>query len=619
MKKFSTMSLYMCLLILVVLNISCDIFGPSDPIAKTKKDAWSTIINAHAAKQHFYNEFFRINSNNYKRDQLFVYEPKESEINYLWDMFFEVLSYADDVDAAVDTLLALALEDGLPLAKSNATTSIFGALADFFGTGKGVHVKNRQRLLLIASNMNKADKDQLYEELVIDKWKDEIGTADEFWAKLQNGTLDDKASTLYKNFYDGSNSLLNPFTALANDKNLTPGQTLSKDGLELCNKGLDVVIEAAGTIVPGISKAKDIIDDSKDLIDKTKKMVDKPLDAIADEIKSRAISKVSGMADVDTYFDPEGAGKYVKILAEVSLGTDDPDELVEKGINYGIAKLKSPDKSITPDYAIAKNTNPTTGIPDFIIGVGNYVQQTQEFIMNLPSGNWNITAKDNKGKSSMTVSTPIISQQEKSLNITSNNETESNYLDSITAILETMPYMNIYLNFGEKSIYIDNSVTASIRFPLTWSSTSFGQSFRYTIQPSEGGGTQTVGTVYDCSINGNLTLVSYDRIGLSLTAHRTIEEPRASNDPTPHRKYMHEITISGLPFAYFAGGSGVGFDIDSYSNSEYQASISSIASFTYREIAYEYSAEEGAVVVASDTSYTEITTSDPRLRVYFFK
>ena len=619
MKKFSLMVVYSCLLVLVSLNFSCDIFGPTDPIAKTKKDAWTTIINAHAAKQHFYNEFFRINSNNYKRDQLFVYEPKESEIDYLWNMFFEVLSYADDVDAAVDTLLALALEDGLPLAKSNATTSVFGALADFFGVGKGVNVKNRQRLLLIASNMTKADKDQLYDELVIDKWKSDIGTADEFWSKLQSGALDDKASTLYKNFYDGANSILNPFTYYANQKNLTPGKTLSKDGLELCNKGLDVVIETAGTIVPGLSKAKDILDDSKDLIEKSKKMVDKPLDAIADEIKSRAINKVSGIADVDNYFDPEGAGKYVKILAEVSLGTDDPDELVEQGINYGIAKLKSSDRSIKPDYAIAKNTSPTSGIPDFIIGVGNYVQQTQEFIMNLPSGNWDITAKDKSGQTSSSVPTSIASQQAKTVNISSSSETNSNYLDSLAAILQTMPYMNIYLNFGDHSIYVDNSVTASIRFPLTWSSTSFGQSFRYTIQPSEGGGTQTAGTIYDCSISGNLTLVSYDRIGVSLTAHRTIEEPRASNDPTPHRKYMHDISISGLPFAYFAGGLGAGFDIDSYSNSEYQASISSIASFTYREIAYEYSTEQGAVVVASDTSYTEITTSDPRLRVYFFK
>ncbi|MCF7833119.1 MAG: hypothetical protein K9N05_06055 [Candidatus Marinimicrobia bacterium] len=544
MKKLAIMSMNMCLLVLLAMNLSCDIFGPSDPVAITKKDAWTTIINAHAAKQHFYNEFFRIHSNNYKRGQLFVYEPQKGEIDYLWDMFFEVLSYADDVDAAVDTLLTMEIEDGMPLAKLSATSTIFGALADFFRSGVSVNVKNRQRILLIASNMTKMEKDELYNELVIDTWQSEIGTADEFWAKLQNGTLDDKASTLYKNFYDGSNSLLNPFTGYANDKNLSPGKALSKDGLELCNKGLDVVIEAAGTIVPGISKAKDIIDDSKDLLEKTKKMVDKPLDALADEVKSRAIGKISGMVDVDNYFDPDGAGKYVKILAEVSLGTDDPDELVEKGINYGIAKIKSSDKSIKPDYAIAKNTSPTTGIPDFIIGVGNYVQQTQEFIMNLPGGNWDITAKDKSGQTSGTVTTPITSQQESTVDVVvvNSNTTQQDSLDISEIDFSKCTHWRLYLDLGD---YVFTIPYYYYTHEVGWSKNTFSLDvFEDSVA--------TNSSSYETSITGNVSLISYDKIGLyAQIEYKSISYGgyNWSTHSYGWKLYMDEITIdlNGIP------------------------------------------------------------------------
>ncbi|MFA6617595.1 MAG: hypothetical protein WCT23_00805 [Candidatus Neomarinimicrobiota bacterium] len=536
MKKLNLSIIYIFLLLLLVMNFSCDIFGPSDPVAKTKSDAWETIINAHSAKQQFYVEYFRIHSNNYKRGKLFVYEPKQDEIDYLWNMFYHVLNYSDEVDAAVDTLIAMANEDGMPLAKGSVSSSVFGALADFFGVGKGVFVKNRKRILLIASNMTKTDRDQLYNELVIDTWQSEIGTADEFWAKLQNGDLDDKASTLYKNFYDRSNVLLNPFTYYADQSNLTPGKTMSKDGMELCNKGLDVVIETAGTIIPGLSKAKDLYDDGKDLLEKSKKMVDKPLDAIADEIKSRAIGKVSGMVDVDNYFDPEGAGKYVKILAEVSLGTDDPDELVEKGIDYGIAKLTSSDKSIKPDYAIAKNKQPSVGIPEFIIAVGNMGRNANEFIMNLPSGNWDITAKDRDGQSSGTESTPVTSQQETTVDVVKLDSTKTDdeppenelalgdVLDSLDIKIDSLYTIDIWFNDGSggngnETFHLSNYVWRSTNkdiYVLKWTGTNFFCEFEYYLIND-----WNDSTVTEITIDGNFALDSLKRLVLFIDAEET--------------------------------------------------------------------------------------------------
>jgi hypothetical protein len=404
--------LVLILVFVLSFNISCDIFTPLDPDLKVEKEAWDVIIEAHALKQLWFHHFFRINSNNYQRGQLFVYEPTEAQVNFLLDEFEHLMSYSDAVIAAVDSLENLSSD---ALGKSAVSSSIFGALKSFFGAGKEVSVNNRKRLLLIASNMNQADRDQLYEELVIDKWKNQIGTSGEFWTKLQNGDLDDKASTLYKNFYDGSNALLNPFTGLANDKNLTPGQMLAKDGINLCNKGFDVVLETGKIVVPGLSQATDLLDAGKDFVDKAEKMVDKPLDFIADEVKSRASQKVVGMTGVGELFNADGVGTYVKILAETTLGSDDPQELVEdainKGINYGVAKITSTNGSVNTDIAIAKNQQPGPGLPEFIIGVGTYAQKTNEFLLKLPTGNWGITSRANTGQTSTSTTTTVITQQ----------------------------------------------------------------------------------------------------------------------------------------------------------------------------------------------------------------
>lgn len=412
MKTFARSFLVLILVFILSFNMSCDIFTPLDPDLKVEKEAWDMIIEAHALKQLWFHHFFRINSNNYQRGQLFTYEPSDAQINFLWDEFEHLMSYSDAVIAAVDSLENLSSD---ALGKPAVSLSIFGALKSFFGAGKEVNVNNRKRLLLIASNMNQTDRDQLYEELVIDNWKNEIGTASDFWTKLQNGDLDDKASTLYKNFYDGSNALLNPFTGLANDKNLTPGQMLAKDGIDLCNKGFDVVLETGKIVVPGLGEATDLLEAGKDFSEKAQKMVDKPLDAIADEIKSRAAQKIVGMTSVGEVFNSEGVGTYVKILAETTLGSDDPQELVEdaidKGIDYGIARISSSDASVTTDVAIAKNQQPGPGLPEFIIGVGTYAQQANEFLLKLPAGNWDITTRENTGQKGSTVTTTVSTQQ----------------------------------------------------------------------------------------------------------------------------------------------------------------------------------------------------------------
>lgn len=99
--------------------------------------------------------------------------------------------------------------------------------------------------------------------------------------------------------------------------------------------------------------------------------------------------------------------------------------------------------------------------------------------MSLPQGNWNINSVDKSGSVMSTPAATITAGSETTIT----QQPKSDYLDDLVAVLETMPYVNIYLDFGKKSINIDNSITSSLRFPLSWGGKTFGQSFYHTVFP----------------------------------------------------------------------------------------------------------------------------------------
>ncbi|MCF7833118.1 MAG: hypothetical protein K9N05_06050, partial [Candidatus Marinimicrobia bacterium] len=285
-----------------------------------------------------------------------------------------------------------------------------------------------------------------------------------------------------------ANAYLNPFTGLANDKNLTPGKILAKDGMNLCNKGMDVVLETGKAIVPGLGQATDIIDAGKDYYGKAEKMVDKPMEFLADEIKSRGAAYIAGIIDIDSRLDSEGAGKYVKTIAELTLGSDDPQELIERGIDAGIARIKSTDNSIKADIVIAENKQPGAGLPDYIFGIGTYAQEANEFIMNLPSGNWDITAKDNIGYSSVPVSVTVVTQQESTVDVAVSDTSSTSgdpkqgpptledILDSLNMDFSDKPMIHFYFNDGQSAGSTTANEIDHVGYAILWSGNSFSSS-----------------------------------------------------------------------------------------------------------------------------------------------
>lgn len=574
---------------------ACDRF-PSDPDLGDPQDALYVLIQAHALKQIWLYHYFETFSNGYEEGQLFVYEPTKAELESLYEELNELLQYKDDVVVAAQTLT-----DSLGLTPSplSKTTGIFGSLFSFFSEGAEMGERSRERILTIVSNMSNEEKSDLFNNQLRSKWKNQFYDENDFWTKLQNGDLDDRTSSIYNDFYDNSD-LNNRFVSLADDNNLTPGKIFVKEGASLTEKGMDVVIEATKIATP-LGKGMDVVDEGKKWWEKAEKAVEKPLDLIEDEIKERVAGKLAGMADIDGAVNAVGLGektaKAVKVLAEISVGSDDTQELYEKAIDWGIAKITSPDKSITPEVIVAENKSGGNSFPDLIFGVGSYINNAGELLMALPGGNWDVTAVDKKGAKASTPAVTISAQQETEVDI---QMTGSLHQDVKTR-LEQANFISIYFQYGDNTgQYM--GMQSSSDYPLSSSGTSFSVAYDYV---------NDEGTRYILSISGHTTILGYDLPAVTLTATKSIRQTNKGWGQYSH--WEEEISIDNLPFAYFGGATGTYFEIGDYYNSEYLASLSSIVSFSDRTISYNSDDE-----VLSDTTFSTIlNASQARLRVMF--
>lgn len=584
--------------ILAFLSLSffaCDRF-PSDPDPEDPRDALYVLVEAHALKQLWIYHYFETFSKNYEEGQLFVYEPSEAELESLYEELNAVLQYKDNVVVAAQTLTDSLGLTPTPLSK---TSGIFGSLFNFFSEGDEVGERHRGRILLIVSNMSPGERSDLFHNQLRSKWQREFLDADDFWTKLQNGDLDNRTGSIYNDFYDNSD-LNNRFVSLANDRKLSPGNIFVKEGASLVEKGADVVLETSKIVTP-LGKGADIVEEGKKWWEKAEKAVDTPMELVKDEIKERVAGKLAGMMDIDGVVNAVGLGEKtangLKILADISVGTDDTQELYEKAIDWGVAKISSPDKSIAPEVIVAENKSGGSSVPDMIFGVGNYVNNLGEILMSLPAGNWNVTAVNKKGEKASAPAITVTAQQETTVNI----QMTGSLHEDVKTRLERANFISIYFQYGD---YTQNMGMESSRdYLLSSGGTSFGTAYDYVNDD---------GVHYILNISGNTTIITYDLPGINISASRSIRQPNDGSGLYKH--WENEISINNLPFAYFSGSTGAYFEIDDYYNTEYRASLSAIVNFSERTITYN---SEGEII--SDTTVS--TIQDPgqaRLRVGLF-
>jgi hypothetical protein len=100
--------IFSALLIIVSVPFfySCSSFWDDsiDPELKKQRDAYYTVIEAHALKQVWMYNYFKTFSNNYSRGELFVYEPTQAELDAFLGQLAELMTYSDAVDSAIYTI-----------------------------------------------------------------------------------------------------------------------------------------------------------------------------------------------------------------------------------------------------------------------------------------------------------------------------------------------------------------------------------------------------------------------------------------------------------------------------------------------------------------------------------
>jgi len=373
----------------------------------------------------------------------------------------------------------------------------------------------------------------------------------------------------------------------------------------LIKKGGTVIIEAVKTIAPPLGAGIDLVESGKKWYEKGEKMVDKPLKFVADEIKSRTAAKIAGMVDVDGLVDhagiSEGLANSAKVLMEVSIGTSDSQELVEKGIDWGVAKLSSPDKSITPEVIVAENKNPSAGLPEYIFGVGNFVNQAGETLMTLPEGDWDITPRDKHGNTNKEPAVKIEAQKETEV-ICENDDDKA---DSLHLALHNFNKISISISSGSSiggGFNVLNAIDST--YALKWAGKTFSAEFEKTFDTSTPN--QSSYNIESIDFEGIISIASYDQ--LEVTVSGTYIYERYINDILISRR-ITRIDGIAVPAAFSRkdsyGNMWSYFIINPVYNSELLPSLSTYLDFEYHSTSY-YSAGDNAGEFRSEIIYNTI-------------
>jgi hypothetical protein len=398
MKKY----FYLLMISLILISTSCDwILGPEDDdVTKTElRNAYDVLIEANAVKQSGMYDVIKAFTNDYNNSFLekdLTYE----QIDAVFVALYKPLQYEEDVLAAIDVIEN---ESGSiffqqKLNKSNSYLGIGSAMKDFFTWASGSGKRSRNRILTVASNMPESERKKLYDNLR-PEWKKDIDSEKDFWEKMENGDLDNKAPQMYNDFYHDAES---DFPYIAQDKDLTIQKIVVKEGAEGISKGAAVVIETTKLVSPGLGEGMDMAEKGLEYVEKAEKAYKNPKEFIKDEIKGKIAEKIGGFVDVDGAIEATGlgddAGTALKTLLDAALGSDDPADWVKETMDWGIAKIVDSDKDgKKADIAIAENQDKDAQT-QIIIGVGSEeVEGNSEITMGLPSGIWNIKVADIEG------------------------------------------------------------------------------------------------------------------------------------------------------------------------------------------------------------------------------
>lgn len=273
-----------------------------------------------------------------------------------------------------------------------ASPGILGSFLDFFSFTGGAGKRSRERIIELTKNCNEFEKRDLFDSLPV-AHQAGAGDYNEWFQKLNNGDLDNRAAQIHNTFMNDPAYLSN-----ASAKSERPVDVTYKDGAEMVTKGAKFYVDAGSTAVgsalPGFSSGMQTVQDLNDKVEKYKKYTE--------TFYEKGMKETVKMAVTDKFDDmvtgqiKESLGEHVSDvvthLTQQVTGKGKPSELVELGLNYGKAIVTDSDNKSKPQLAVALNKD-DTAVMQMIAHVGDQTKPT----IDLPQGGYMVVTADNEG------------------------------------------------------------------------------------------------------------------------------------------------------------------------------------------------------------------------------
>jgi len=304
-------------------------------------------------------------------------------------------------------LYACLVQPGSYVVPGYASPGICSSFLDFFSFLGGTGKRSRNRILELTKNATDVEKRDLFGSLPTAQQK---GATDhnEWFQKLRNGELDNKAARIHNTFMTDPAYLSN-----ASAKGERPIDVAHKEGAQMVTKGakfyVDAGTTAVGAALPGFASGVQKVQDLSDKVEKYKKYAKTFYEKGMKETVKQAVKDkfdgivTGGMNEVLG----ENVSDVVTHLTQQVTGKGKPSEWVELSPNYGKAKIMDSDKTSKPQVAIALNKDENASMQMI-----TYVGDESEPTLNLPQGGYLIVAADKDGNSDKDTSVQIVGGQE---------------------------------------------------------------------------------------------------------------------------------------------------------------------------------------------------------------
>ena len=373
----------------IFLIFGCDLLNKNDAPQQTNdqiiRDAYQTIVEANAAKQVVLYDIVEAYSNGYQAGQLFSYDPSYKEI----DSLMTKISALNEFDEKIGKALIV-----LNGAEQTLKTDVINGWGGYMSDSEE---RNRNRIILITSQMTANEKSKLYNALRT-AWKTQTTSESDFWTKLAGGIFDAVAGQMYNDFY---HEVETEFKDIAKTLDLTPTKVIVREMAEGIKKGADLLVET--------TKAEALLGKGIDLAAKGKmyvlnlaKSLNSSDENIKDAVKNKIATKVGNYQDVDGAIQGtklgEETGIAIKILLDAYAGSENPSEWVKNSTGWGATKIIDSDTTASKaDIVFTNKMDIDNTSPQIIIGVGESDDEQGGVNIALPTGKWDFTVMDNVG------------------------------------------------------------------------------------------------------------------------------------------------------------------------------------------------------------------------------